>query len=201
MELPQDPYFPCAQLSGGQLARLQLWQLFEESAELLVLDEPSNHLDTHAKQWLIEAMKVFDGSILLISHDRELLCEMEEIWELSSLGLQVFGGNYDFYTEQKRIELQAVERQLACVNKQKKRLEEQIQRNREKAEQRASQGNKLRKAGSQPKMLLDGMKESAEDRASNRSKSAQLRQTHLQQKRASVKIKSRATEKPKALFG
>ncbi len=114
MELPQDPYFPCAQLSGGQLARLQLWQLFEESAELLVLDEPSNHLDTHAKQWLIEAMKVFDGSILLISHDRELLCEMEEIWELSSLGLQVFGGNYDFYTEQKRIELQAVERQLAC---------------------------------------------------------------------------------------
>ncbi len=66
-------------------------------------------------------------------------------------------------------------------------MEEQIQRNREKAEQRASQGNKLRKAGSQLKMLLDGMKESAEDRASNRSKSAQLRQTHLQQKEQALK--------------
>lgn len=187
MELPQDPYFPCAQLSGGQLARLQLWQLFEENAELLVLDEPSNHLDTHARQWLIESMKAFDGSILLISHDRELLREMEEIWELSSLGLQVFGGNYDLYAEQKNTEIQAVERQLTSVDKQKKRLEEQIQRSREKAEQRASQGNKLRKDGSQPKMLLDGKKESAEDRASNRNKNAQFRQAHLQQKEQALK--------------
>ena len=187
MRLPQDPFFPCAQLSGGQLARLQLWQLFEGNTELLILDEPSNHLDTYAKQWLIESMKVFDGSILLISHDRELLREMEEIWELSALGLQVFGGNYDFYAELKHTEIRAVERQLASVDKQKRRLEEQIQRNREKAEQRASQGNKLRKDGSQPKMLLDGKKESAEDRASSRNKNAQLRQAHLQQKEQVLK--------------
>ncbi|WP_375748366.1 ABC-F family ATP-binding cassette domain-containing protein [Vibrio sp. HN007] len=182
MGLPQDLYFPCAQLSGGQLARLQLWQLFDQKAELLVLDEPSNHLDTHAKQWLIESINSYDGAILLISHDRALLREMEEIWELSTLGLQVFGGNYDFYAEQKRTEVNAVERQLASVEKQKKQLEEQLQRNREKAEQRASQGNKSRKDGSQSKILLDGQKQSAENRASNRNKNAQLRQMHLQQK-------------------
>lgn len=68
---------------------------------------------------LIESMRHFGGAILLISHDRELLREMEEIWELSGLGLQVFGGNYDVYAEQKRTELQAVERQLAQVDKQK----------------------------------------------------------------------------------
>lgn len=51
--------------------------------------KPSNHLDTQAKQWLIESMTHFSGAILLISHDRELLREMEEIWELSGLGLQV----------------------------------------------------------------------------------------------------------------
>ncbi|OAN17802.1 elongation factor 3 [Photobacterium jeanii] len=189
MGLPQDPYFPCAQLSGGQLARLQLWQLFEQNVELLVLDEPSNHLDAHAKQWLIESIKAFEGSILLISHDRELLREMEEIWELSSLGLQVYGGNYDFYAEQKSTEIQSVERQLTQVTKQKKRLKEQAQRNKEKAEQRASQGNKLRKDNSQPKMLLDGKKESAEDRISNRNKNALLRQSHLDKKEQSVKSK------------
>jgi ATPase subunit of ABC transporter with duplicated ATPase domains len=187
MELPQDPDFPCAQLSGGQLARLQLWQLFEKEAALLVLDEPSNHLDAQAKQWLIESMKAFDGSILLISHDRELLREMEEIWELSSLGLQVFGGNYDFYASQKQTEIQAIERQLTSVNKQKKRVEEHIQKSREKAEQRASQSNKLLKNGSQPKILLDGKKESAEDSASNRNKNAQLRQVHLHQKEQALK--------------
>lgn len=128
MGLPQDPDFSCARLSGGQLARLQLWQLFENETELLILDEPSNHLDTQAKQWLIESMTHFSGAILLISHDRELLREMEEIWELSGLGLQVFGGNYDVYAEKKRTELQAIERQLAQVDKQKKRLAEQAQK-------------------------------------------------------------------------
>lgn len=187
MALPQNPNFPCSQLSGGQLARLQLWQLFEGDTELLILDEPSNHLDTHAKQWLIESIKNFNGSILLISHDRELLREMEEIWELSSLGLLVFGGNYDFYSHQKHIDLQAVERQLATVTKQKKQLEEQTQRNREKAQQRASQSNKLRRDGSQPKMLLDGKKESAEDRVSSRNKNDQLRKAHLQQKEQALK--------------
>lgn len=50
---------------------------------------------------LIESMTHFGGAILLISHDRDLLRAMEEIWELSGLGLQVFGGNYDVYAEQK----------------------------------------------------------------------------------------------------
>ncbi|WP_315904872.1 ATP-binding cassette domain-containing protein [Vibrio fluvialis] len=182
MHLPQDPAFLCAKLSGGQLARLQLWQLLTSDAALLILDEPSNHLDTKAKQWLVDTMRTFSGAILLISHDRQLLREMDEIWELSGLGLQVFGGNYDVYVEQKRSELLAVERQLACVTKQQKQLEEQAQRNREKAEQRAAQGNKLRRDGSQATILLDGKKDKATARAANRSKNEQLRQSHLQAK-------------------
>ncbi|MBY8040542.1 ATP-binding cassette domain-containing protein [Vibrio fluvialis] len=182
MHLPQDPAFLCAKLSGGQLARLQLWQLLTSDAALLILDEPSNHLDTQAKQWLVDTMRTFSGAILLISHDRQLLREMDEIWELSGLGLQVFGGNYEVYAEQKRGELSAVERQLACVTKQQKQLEEQAQRNREKAEQRAAQGNKLRREGSQATILLDGKKDKATARAANRSKNEQLRQSHLQAK-------------------
>ncbi|MCE2593365.1 ATP-binding cassette domain-containing protein [Motilimonas cestriensis] len=179
MGLPPTPDFPCAQLSGGQLAKLQLWQLLDSDVELLILDEPSNHLDRYGKHWLIESMQAFKGAILLISHDRELLREMQEVWELSKLGLQVFGGNYDIYAEQKDIELQSVGRQLASIEKQKKQLVEQAQRNREKAEQRAAQGNKLRKEGSQPSILLDAKKDKASARASNRNKNEQLRQAHL----------------------
>ncbi|MEP5566471.1 MAG: ATP-binding cassette domain-containing protein [Halioglobus sp.] len=182
MGLPHDPDFPCALLSGGQLALLQLWQLFESDVELLILDEPSNHLDSNSRQWLIRSMQAFKGAILLISHDRTLLREMEEIWELSELGLKAFGGNYDHYAEQKRKELHAVERQLASVEKQKKNLARQAQGNREKAEQRAAQGIKLRKAGSQPKMLLDAKKDKATARASSRSKNEQLRHDHLCEK-------------------
>lgn len=170
MGLPQDLDLVCNKLSGGQLAKLQLWKLFQSAADLLVLDEPSNHLDSDAKTWLIEQMQRFSGHILLVSHDRMLLREMEQIWELSSLGLTQYGGNYDFYAEQKAQAVSALERQMASVQKQQKKLEVQAQKNREKAEQRASQGNRMRKDGSQPKILLDGMKNSAEQSVSNRLK-------------------------------
>lgn len=187
--LPQDTGLPCAQLSGGQLTRLQLWQLFESEVELLILDEPSNHLDAHAKQWLMESMRAFKGAILLISHDRMLLREMDEIWKLSGLGLQVFGGNYNVYSKKKSAEKKAVERKLASVDKQRKKLEIQAQKNREKADQRAAQGIKLRKDGSQPKVLLDAKKDKATARSSNRSKNEQLRKAYLQDKDQSLKAR------------
>ncbi|GGB05853.1 ATP-binding cassette domain-containing protein [Agarivorans gilvus] len=195
--LPLDVDFPCAQLSGGQLARLQLWQLFNRDPELLILDEPSNHLDTHAKQWLLEMMQAFHGAILLISHDRVLLREVDEIWELSGLGLHVYGGSYSFYAEQKRTELQALERQLVSVDKQKKQLQVQAQRNREKAEQRAAQGNKLRKEGSHGKSLLDAKKDKATARASNRNKNQQLREAQLDDKAQSLKARKEQLKEQK----
>jgi ATPase subunit of ABC transporter with duplicated ATPase domains len=195
--LPPEPDFPCAKLSGGQLARLQLWTLFHSRVELLILDEPSNHLDIHSKKWLVESMRSFDGAIFLISHDRELLREMEEIWELSTLGLRVFGGNYDVYIKQKCQDLQALERQLTNVDNQKKQLEVQAQRNREKAEQRSAQGNKLRKEGSQSKILLDSKKDQATARASNRNKNEQLRQAHLKEKEQTFLARKEQTQSQK----
>ncbi len=178
--LPRDCFQSCGQLSGGQLARLQLWKLFTSDTELLILDEPSNHLDTQGKLWLIQAMRDFSGAIFLISHDRELLREVDEIWQLSDLGLKVFGGNYDFYKQQNDTERQALERQILSVEKQQKKLKQQAQCEREKAQQREAQGNRLRRDGSQPKLLLDGKKDKATARASNRNKNVQLRKGHLQ---------------------
>ncbi|BFT32088.1 hypothetical protein D210916BOD24_32640 [Alteromonas sp. D210916BOD_24] len=158
LDLPADPLFPCSQLSGGELARLKLWQLFESDCDLLILDEPSNHLDNKAKTWLSERIDSFKGAILLISHDRRLLRKMQEIWELSPLGLRTFGGNYDNYVQQSLIELQAVERKLVSIEKQHMQIKLKSQKSREKADQRAKLGKQLRKSGSQPKVLMDKKK-------------------------------------------
>ncbi len=179
LRIPHDLLFPCRQLSGGQFARLALWKLFKQQSDLLILDEPSNHMDSLSKQWLINTMETFSGAILLISHDRKLLNTVDEIWELSSTGLEIYGGNYQFYTAKKQSEQLAIERQLVNIKKEKKHLDIQTQRNLEKAQQRATKGNKLRKSGSQAKMLLNGMKESAENSASNRSKLAHARSARL----------------------
>ncbi|RSD30115.1 ATP-binding cassette domain-containing protein [Vibrio pectenicida] len=187
--LPPDPNLLCSELSGGQLNRLILWKLFEQNNAFLILDEPSNHLDKPSKQWLIDCMQRFPGAILLISHDKELLSEVDEIWELSNTGLQVFGGNYHFFEEKKQSEQQAIERQLANIGRQKKHFTTQAQRNFEKAQQRASKSNKLRKSGSQAKILLNGMKENAENSASNRSKLTQLRKAQLQSQELQISTK------------
>lgn len=187
--LPEDPNFLCQQLSGGQLARLQLWQLFESQTGLLVLDEPSNHLDSQAREWLVAQIRGYPGAILLISHDRQLLREMEYIWELSSLGLTEYGGNYDFYRKQKAQESEAVERQLHSVQKEQKRLEKQAQLNREKADQRAAQGNKIRRKGGQPKVFLNGLRSMATAAASNRSKNEASRRQLLQTKQSTLQAR------------
>lgn len=182
MGLPEKTTFLCRDLSGGQLARLQLWSLFQSNAELLILDEPSNHLDREARGWLVKQMAQFDGHLLLISHDRYLLRQMEQIWELSSLGLRQYGENFDAYQQQVRLERQAVERQLDAVRGEQKRLEIQAQKNREKAQQREAQGSKIRKSGSQSKLILDGMKQSAQNSVSNRLKNESGRRAMLEQK-------------------
>lgn len=187
--LPPDLDLACNKLSGGQLARIQLWKLFQSEPDLLVLDEPSNHLDAVSTAWLIAQMKHFSGHILLVSHDRALLREMGQIWELSSLGLIQYGGNYDFYAVQKASEVGALERQIASVQKQQKQVEAQAQKNREKAQQRATQGNRMRKDGSQPKIMLDGMKNSAEQSESNRLKNERGRTEMLTKKSQSLQTR------------
>ncbi|MDK9736827.1 ATP-binding cassette domain-containing protein [Vibrio sp. D404a] len=197
--LPQEPEFRCEKLSGGQRAKLLLWKAFDSECELLVLDEPSNHLDRESKQWLMDAMQRFEGGILLISHDRELLRNMNEIWELSTLGLRTFGGNYDDYTAQSEAEKKAVERQLNHNLKQQKLLEKQAQRNRDKAEQRAAQGAKQRKSGSQPKILMDAKKGKATANMANRLKNESVRRTHLDDKAQQLEARY-ARSKPQSLY-
>ncbi|CAH7477254.1 Elongation factor 3 [Vibrio chagasii] len=152
---------PCNTLSGGQLALLQLHQLFTSDHTILILDEPSNHLDSDGRSWLIEQCQQFEGKILMVSHDRSLLRHMEGIYHLNSLGLRFYTGNYDDYFKQMSSQSEALDKQIAHHQSERRRLERQAQANKEKAQQREAQGNRLRKSGSQPKILLDAMKDKA----------------------------------------
>ena len=191
--LPSDPQTPCATLSGGQLAVLRLWQLFKGQHALLILDEPSNHLDRRARRWLQAQIQSTAAAVLLISHDRELLQKMEEIWELNQTGITVYGGNYAHYAAQKQLKEQALNRQIETLHKQQKQVQQQAQRSLEKAAQRASQGQKLR--GSQAKCLLDKQKDRATASAASRNKNIESRQKQLQQRASQLQSAQCLTQK------
>ena len=94
---------PLRQLSGGQKTRALLGRLLLERPNLLILDEPTNHLDVDAVEWLEGMLKVWDGALLIVSHDRYFLdTVVNRIWELSATGFETYNGNYTAYVKQRQ---------------------------------------------------------------------------------------------------
>jgi ATP-binding cassette subfamily F protein 3 len=85
------------ELSGGEKNRLVLASLFLARANLLVLDEPTNHLDLESREALIKALNDFEGTVLMVAHDRHLLRTVaEQVWALGRDGFEVFD-DFDEY--------------------------------------------------------------------------------------------------------
>ncbi|HOX68093.1 MAG TPA: ATP-binding cassette domain-containing protein [Burkholderiaceae bacterium] len=89
---------PVGTLSGGEKARLVLAMLVWQRPNLLLLDEPTNHLDLDTREALSMALNEFEGSLMLVSHDRALLREVcDEFWLVADGGVRPFDGDLDDY--------------------------------------------------------------------------------------------------------
>ena len=97
-----DAFKEIGTLSGGQKARLVLLKLVLDGANLLILDEPTNHLDIAAREAVEAALEAFDGTVLVVSHDRYFINEVaSRIWEIDNQQVNDYKGNYSFYVEEK----------------------------------------------------------------------------------------------------
>jgi len=98
-------------LSGGERSRLAMIRLLLEPVNLLILDEPTNHLDMRSKDVLKQAIKDFDGTVIVVSHDREFLDGMvDKVYEFGNKKVvEHLGGIYDFLQKKKLDSLQELE--------------------------------------------------------------------------------------------
>jgi ATP-binding cassette subfamily F protein 3 len=93
-----DVFKMVGSLSGGERGRLALALLMRQNTNLLLLDEPSNHLDIPSQEVLETVLREFDGTILLVSHDRYLVSRLaSQIWMLEGEHLHVYQGGYEEY--------------------------------------------------------------------------------------------------------
>jgi ATP-binding cassette subfamily F protein 3 len=127
---PTDLHTPVQHLSGGQKNMAALARVLLQEPDLLLLDEPSNHLDITATEWLESVLRAYRGTVVVISHDRYFLDRVvDEIMELEQHRLQRYVGNYSAYVTARtaRLEQQrkAYEQQQAEIRRQ----EEFIRRN------------------------------------------------------------------------
>lgn len=128
-------------LSGGEKARVSLAKILLSSANFLIMDEPTNHLDMASKEALEQALQNYEGTLLLISHDRYFLDKLiHRVIEIKNRKLDVYEGNYNDYL-QKREETKASE---SIIVKQEEGLS-QSKKSKDQKRQEAELRNKLNK--------------------------------------------------------
>jgi ATP-binding cassette subfamily F protein 3 len=129
---------PLSLLSGGQRTRAQLARLLLSQPDLMLLDEPINHLDLQATEWLEEYLANWQGSLIVVAHDRYFLDRVaNRVWELSFGQLEAYNGNYSQYA---RVHQERQARRWQEYRQQQRSIkdtEEFIRRN--KAGQRAAE--------------------------------------------------------------
>lgn len=134
-------------LSGGERSRLAMIRLLLEPVNLLILDEPTNHLDMQSKDVLKEAIKTFDGTVILVSHDREFLDGLvDKVYEFANKKVREhLGGIYDFLQKKKMDSLKELEVNLRTQSE-KSTEEEKPSENKLSYEARKELSKQIRKA-------------------------------------------------------
>ena len=140
---------PYKEFSGGWRMRVLLAKMILQQPDLLLLDEPTNHLDLPSIEWLEKYLQHYQGSVIIVSHDKYFLNRMvTKIVELYQQQLHIYNGNYDFYEKEKaiRIDLQqkAYENQQDYI-RQNERLVERFRAKASKAAMAQSLIKKLDK--------------------------------------------------------
>ncbi|MBC8766373.1 ABC-F family ATP-binding cassette domain-containing protein [Arenibacter sp. BSSL-BM3] len=109
-------------LSGGERNRLALAKMLLQPFNVLVMDEPTNHLDIKSKNVLKQALQNFDGTLILVSHDRDFLQGLtNKVYEFKDGKIKEYLGDIDFYLEQRKVEdFRAIEKKQTVVPKKEK---------------------------------------------------------------------------------
>ena len=138
---------PCSEFSGGWRMRVALAALLFSAPDLLLLDEPTNYLDLEGALWLEDFLKRYRGTIVLVSHDRDLLNRaVDSILHLEHSKLTLYNGGYDIFAETREMKRALAEAQRAHQEAERKRIQAFVDRFRYKA-------SKARQAQSRIKWL------------------------------------------------
>ena len=175
--------------SGGEKTKIVLSSILATNPAILLLDEPTNHVDMESTEWLINRIKNYHGTIIIVSHDRYFLNQtVNKIIEVENGKIKEYYGNYDDYQKAKEKELESLWDLYELQQKTERKIESEIKQLKnwsEKGEREAG-----RQGGMRSDSKVKGVKTNAQRKASKLSKSAENKKTRLEQ------IKKENIDKP-----
>ncbi len=189
VSLPLSPDTPLTALSGGQRTRAALAGAMFAAPDFLLLDEPTNNLDRDGREAVRRLLADWRGGAIVVSHDRELLEEMDAIVELTPLGAARYGGGWSAYRARKQIEQAALEAELAGAEKQLDRVRRQAQITAERQARRDAGGRRKAARGDEPAILLGTLKRRAEESVGANRRLAERQRAEAEQAREAARGK------------
>ncbi|TKK67142.1 ABC-F family ATP-binding cassette domain-containing protein [Ilyomonas limi] len=149
-------------LSGGQKTKVFLAGISIHQHQFVLLDEPSNHLDTAGRQLLYSFVQSTSSTLMIVSHDRKSLNLLDTICELSRRGITVYGGNYEFYAVQKEIENNALNEDIKSTEKALRKAKEKERETVERQQKLDARGRKKQEKAGTPTIMLNTLRNNAE---------------------------------------
>jgi len=150
-------------LSGGQKTKVFLAGISIHEPALVLLDEPSNHLDSPGRQLLYDFIQSAKCTLIVVSHDRKLLNLLDPVCELSRNGIKVYGGNYDFYREQKQAEADALNQDIHSREKALKKAREKERETLERQQKSDSRGKGKQERSGVARIMMNTLRNKAEN--------------------------------------
>ncbi len=150
------------ELSGGESVLLRLAALLLRRPDVLLLDEPTNNLDRQARHRLYDAVTTWRGTLLVVSHDRELLSLVDRIADLRAGQVRWYGGNLTAYEEAVAVEQEAAERMVRAAESDVRRQKRELAEARVKLDRRVRYGRKMYETKREPRVVMNERKRQAQ---------------------------------------
>lgn len=153
-------------LSGGQKTKVFLAGIQINQPEIILLDEPTNHLDLEGRNLLYDFIEKTNSTVVIVSHDRTLLNLVDTIFELSNHGISTYGGNYDFYAEQKEIENEALQNDIHSKERALKKAKEKERETLERKQKLDARGKQKQEKSGVARIMMNTLRNNAEKNSS-----------------------------------
>lgn len=159
-------------LSGGQKTKILLAGIQIHEPAIVLLDEPGNHLDAGGRALLYDYIREARHALVVVSHDRALLNLLPALYELHEKGITLYGGNYDFYAQQKAIAQHALQEELKQAEKALRKAKETERETMERQQKLDARGRKKQEKAGLPTISLNTFRNNAE------KSTARIKDTH-----------------------
>ena len=153
---------PMQLLSGGEKTRVFLSGMDIHTPSVVLMDEPTNHLDAAGRQRLYDWIEKCRSTLLVVSHDRTLLNLLPEICELEKFQISYYGGNYDFYKEQKSIMQEALQQRIEEKEKAIRIARKVARETAERRDKQNVRGEKRNAQKGMPRIMLNALQSKSE---------------------------------------